>query len=584
MLLKARVGPASDPLEREADRVADAVVADRPVGTISSAGAAMPQRKCSACESEEVLHRKESGTGAGGQGQAERAARTVSHGGAALTAGQRAYYEPRFGRDLSTVRLHTDARAMSAASDIGARAYTFGSHIAFAGGEFDSDSLEGRRLLAHEITHTLQQGPAGSGVQRQPNTEIEMPAEWAFAADKRKATDVRYAKSLAQADAKRIRKAGSLSASDRGVVTARLQFFEGDAWQTYSDMIRPVLIEATQVEIEMPGDTPAPAAAAAPAATPSPMAGWEESGRFNMLRKEPTYIDNEIKTVNYFTAELARLNYKDGTSYDLGLVPRWMKPPVVEVDCHTPAQEIRKYQDATTKQLGFMLEPEMATAPRTLPYGELLKKYVHNLDFYIEQGTARIVPSRINQLTTPTICGVLNDSERRFGEQVDMAVQIGLGGTIAIGAYAGQGGLPKNVGVGLSTATAARVLTPTARALSREMDSLLASGASKTLEAEGVQLAGVTAKMEGKNLSVSRFMSKLPEALRGQGTGTRVTAAFEDAAAEVGRLNNAKTVTVDVGIIINPGWRELLEARGYVRTFIESESGGAWSWIKIINL
>jgi hypothetical protein len=90
---------------------------------------------------------------------------------------------------------------MAAAGDIGARAYTFGSHIGFAGGELDSTSLEGRRLLAHEITHTLQQGPEGKSVQRQPaGQEIEMEGTLVFAADKGKATDARYARSLAKAE------------------------------------------------------------------------------------------------------------------------------------------------------------------------------------------------------------------------------------------------------------------------------------------------------------------------------------------------------------------------------------------------
>jgi hypothetical protein len=64
-----------------------------------------------------------------------------------------------------------------------------------------------------------------------------------------------------------------------------------------------------------------------------------------------------------------------------------------------------------------------------------------------------VVPSRINKRTASTLCRVLVDSRRRFEEQVDLAVQLGRGGTIAIGGYAGAGGLPKNIGVGLPTAT-----------------------------------------------------------------------------------------------------------------------------------
>jgi hypothetical protein len=181
-------------------------------------------------------------------------------------------------------------------------------------------------------------------------------------------------------------------------------------------------------------------------------------------------------------------------------------------------------------------------------------------------------------LTAPTLCGVLLDSERRYLEQVDMAVQVGLGGTIAIGGYAGAGGLPKNTGVGLGTTTATRVLSPTARTLAREMDSLLAKGGTKTITVEGVRLTDVAVSKQGSVLAVRRFESKLPHALRGQGTGLRVTRAFEDAAVEIGRLNGAKKVTVDVGIITNPGWRQVLEARGYV--YVAREGG----WIKTITL
>jgi hypothetical protein len=110
------------------------------------------------------------------------------------------------------------------------------------------------------------------------------------------------------------------------------------------------------------------------------------------------------------------------------------------------------------------------------------------------------------------------------------------------------------------------------------MDSLLAKGGTKTLTSEGVTLVDVAVSRRGNVLAVRRFMSELPEALRGRGTGMRVTAACEDAAVEIGRLNGAKTVTIDVGLIINPGWRTLLEARGYVHILTEGK------WVKTIKL
>ena len=95
--------------------------------------------------------------------------------GHALDASSRAYFEPRFGRDLAGVRIHSDARAAASARSVNALAYTSGQHIAFAAGAYAPTSAAGRRLLAHELTHTVQQSSApllataGAGVvQRQP--------------------------------------------------------------------------------------------------------------------------------------------------------------------------------------------------------------------------------------------------------------------------------------------------------------------------------------------------------------------------------------------------------------------------------
>jgi hypothetical protein len=72
----------------------------------------------------------------------------------------RSYFEPRFGRDLGDVRIHTGAPAGAAAAAIGARAYTLGHDIGFAAGEYAPATGEGRRLIAHEIAHVAQEGVA----------------------------------------------------------------------------------------------------------------------------------------------------------------------------------------------------------------------------------------------------------------------------------------------------------------------------------------------------------------------------------------------------------------------------------------
>jgi hypothetical protein len=77
--------------------------------------------------------------------------------GRALDAGARRSLEARFGRDFSHVRVHDDARAAATASSIDAAAFTVGEDIAFAPGRYDPSSDEGRRLLAHELAHVVQQ-------------------------------------------------------------------------------------------------------------------------------------------------------------------------------------------------------------------------------------------------------------------------------------------------------------------------------------------------------------------------------------------------------------------------------------------
>jgi hypothetical protein len=77
--------------------------------------------------------------------------------------------EPRFGHDFSQVRIHTDARADAAAAAVGAVAFTAGRDIVFRSGEYAPETREGSHLLAHELTHVVQQAtvPGVPAIQRQ---------------------------------------------------------------------------------------------------------------------------------------------------------------------------------------------------------------------------------------------------------------------------------------------------------------------------------------------------------------------------------------------------------------------------------
>jgi Domain of unknown function (DUF4157) len=231
---KLAVGSPDDPLEHEADRVADQVMrmpapasglssappqvsrkcaaceeADKlqkkeagsaaPVSSLSSAplhisrkcaaceeeklqkkdaGSAAPvswlssaplhiSRKCAACEEEEKLQKKDAGSAAPASAEApSRVHEVLRSAGQPLDAPTRAFFEPRFGRDLSEIRVHADGQAADSARAVNALAYTAGHHVVFGAGAYGPQSDAGRKLLAHELAHTIQQSSHGSALDQ----------------------------------------------------------------------------------------------------------------------------------------------------------------------------------------------------------------------------------------------------------------------------------------------------------------------------------------------------------------------------------------------------------------------------------
>jgi hypothetical protein len=83
-----------------------------------------------------------------------------SGGGQPLDTTTRAFMEPRFGRDFSQVRVHSDAQAVESAQALDALAYTVGRNVVFGEGQYAPHTGTGRRLLTHELTHVIQQDPS----------------------------------------------------------------------------------------------------------------------------------------------------------------------------------------------------------------------------------------------------------------------------------------------------------------------------------------------------------------------------------------------------------------------------------------
>jgi outer membrane protein OmpA-like peptidoglycan-associated protein len=141
------------------------------------------QRACAGCEEETSTHeRADHPAVEGGAGHVHRSASSaeagqvstpvaasihnMQGGGAPLPAAIRAFFEPRFGVDFSQVRLHTDSLAADTAKSINAKAFTVGRDIAFSAGQYAPESSAGQHLLAHELTHVVQQ--RGGEIQRAP--------------------------------------------------------------------------------------------------------------------------------------------------------------------------------------------------------------------------------------------------------------------------------------------------------------------------------------------------------------------------------------------------------------------------------
>ncbi|PXX69504.1 Putative peptidoglycan-binding domain-containing protein [Pseudomonas sp. LAMO17WK12:I10] len=91
----------------------------------------------------------------------------LPQGGTALSREERQFFEPRFGNDFANVRIHADANADRLARSINAEAFTFGSHIAFRSQRYAPRSESGQHLLAHELTHVVQQTGANPTAARQ---------------------------------------------------------------------------------------------------------------------------------------------------------------------------------------------------------------------------------------------------------------------------------------------------------------------------------------------------------------------------------------------------------------------------------
>jgi hypothetical protein len=164
---KLVIGAVKDPLESEADAMAERIMREQPVPAVLSSTCPAVRRKCAcdgsggsceACQEEakDKLLRKSSDL------IIPTEASPIVHEvlrspGQPLEAGTRSFMEARFGYNLSQVRIHSDSKAAKSAESVHALAYTSGKNVVFGAGQYAPHSREGQKLIAHELTHTVQQ-------------------------------------------------------------------------------------------------------------------------------------------------------------------------------------------------------------------------------------------------------------------------------------------------------------------------------------------------------------------------------------------------------------------------------------------
>ena len=179
---KLAIGAVDDPLEREADAVAEQVMRMADPGLSVGAAPLQISRKCADCEEEDKQELQMK------PGVAGREAPAIVHEvlrspGQPLDGATRAFFESRLNADLSAVRIHDDALAIGSARAVGARAYTVGAHVVFNTGYDAPTTGEDRYLLAHELAHVLQQSAASAFDLGSPSRPARQAARTTFNAD-----------------------------------------------------------------------------------------------------------------------------------------------------------------------------------------------------------------------------------------------------------------------------------------------------------------------------------------------------------------------------------------------------------------
>ncbi len=173
---KLAVNQPGDAYEHEADRVAQEVVSSPTPPAVqrkcACGGAAGAGGECEECrKKKEGLVQRKAASDSGPATAPPVVHNVLGSAGQPLDPTTRGFLEPRFGHSFGDVRVHTDEQAAEAAGSVNALAFTVGRDVVFGAGQYAPGTTEGRRLLAHELTHVVQQQGAGASLRRKEGND-----------------------------------------------------------------------------------------------------------------------------------------------------------------------------------------------------------------------------------------------------------------------------------------------------------------------------------------------------------------------------------------------------------------------------
>ncbi len=115
---------------------------------------------------EDKLQKKEAAGSSASQGTVSGYISSLSSKGNPLPAQANQFFSSRMGYDFSHVKVHTDKEAATSAKEVNAKAYTIGNHVVFNEGQYNTESGDGKKLMAHELVHVIQQDKVSNSIKR----------------------------------------------------------------------------------------------------------------------------------------------------------------------------------------------------------------------------------------------------------------------------------------------------------------------------------------------------------------------------------------------------------------------------------